>query len=414
MLNTQLIMGLEEYEVLDVKPGQITLVKAKSPGNRVCIYCQKDGCRIKDTVERNVKFARVHQTIIVLEVEAKKLYCKTCKRSFHERLPGVLPRYRGGEAFRQQVFEDHQAGHTQKHLSRTHKVGESTIGRWNRSYLIKRNKETQSARLVCPKVMGIDEHFFTRKKGYATTFVDLKGRKVFDIVLGRSEESLRDYVLKLQGRDRVEVVTIDLSEPYRALIKKYFPNAKIVADRFHVVRTVYRAFMKVWREIHPEVSYNRGLLTLIRKASHRLSEEQKKNLDSYLNSEPILKILYEKREEILAKIRLKSIGEYGAREHIKEYLQLVDDLHSSPWPPLQQLGRTLKSWSEEIVRMWRFKRNNGMTEGFHNKMELISRRAYGFRNFQNYRMRVLALCGWDGLFAYRGRSSIQKLNRLTQ
>ncbi|MBZ5606305.1 MAG: transposase, partial [Acidobacteriia bacterium] len=56
------------------------------------------------------------------------------------------------------------------------------------------------------------------------------------------------------------------------------------------------------------------------------------------------------------------------------------------------LGQTLQSWSQEIAAMWRFTRNNGITEGFHTKMELLSRQAYGFRNFQNYRMRVKVLC----------------------
>jgi len=59
---------------------------------------------------------------------------------------------------------------------------------------------------------------------------------------------------------------------------------------------------------------------------------------------------------------------------------------------LVTLGDTLYSWSEEIVRMWRFTRSNGITEGFHNKMETINRQAYGFRNFENYRMRVQVLC----------------------
>ena len=46
-----------------------------------------------------------------------------------------------------------------------------------------------------------------------------------------------------------------------------------------------------------------------------------------------------------------------------------------------------------IIRMWRFTRNNGITEGFRRKMKLIQRRAYGFRNFENYRLRVLIECG---------------------
>ena len=60
--------------------------------------------------------------------------------------------------------------------------------------------------------------------------------------------------------------------------------------------------------------------------------------------------------------------------------------------PLVQLGQTLSARSEEIVAMWRFTRNNGINERFHNKMELINRQAYGFRNFQNYRLRVKVLC----------------------
>ncbi len=56
---------------------------------------------------------------------------------------------------------------------------------------------------------------------------------------------------------------------------------------------------------------------------------------------------------------------------------------------MQTLADTLESWQEEIVRMWRFIRNNGITEGFHTKMELIQRRAYGFRSFENYKLRVV-------------------------
>ena len=60
---------------------------------------------------------------------------------------------------------------------------------------------------------------------------------------------------------------------------------------------------------------------------------------------------------------------------------------------LVQFGETLHAWRGEIALMWRFTRNNGITEGFHNKMELMNRQAYGFRNFENYRLRVRVLCG---------------------
>jgi transposase len=59
---------------------------------------------------------------------------------------------------------------------------------------------------------------------------------------------------------------------------------------------------------------------------------------------------------------------------------------------LVALGHTLHAWREEIATMWRFTRNNAITEGFHNKIEVLSRQAYGFRNFQNYRLRVKVMC----------------------
>jgi transposase len=66
-------------------------------------------------------------------------------------------------------------------------------------------------------------------------------------------------------------------------------------------------------------------------------------------------------------------------------------LRQAGFPSLAQLGETLHSWQREIAAMWRFSRNNGITEGFHNKMALINRQPYGFRNFENYRRRVKVL-----------------------
>ncbi|MGL5743265.1 MAG: transposase, partial [Legionella sp.] len=55
--------------------------------------------------------------------------------------------------------------------------------------------------------------------------------------------------------------------------------------------------------------------------------------------------------------------------------------------------KTLGAWKDEVARMWRFSKSNGITEGCHRKMKLIQRRAYGFRKFENYIVRVKVLCG---------------------
>ena len=268
----------------------------------------------------------------------------------------------------------------------------ATVERWYQSYVRRRVSELSGR--TCPQVLGIDEHFFTRKKGFATTLVDLRNHKVFDVVLGRSEPSLRRYLSRLPGRENVKVVVMDLSETYRQIVRKYFPNAQIVADRFHVVRLVNHHFLKLWQQQDPVGRKHRGLLSLMRRHEWNLSGEQQDRRARYLEDYPVLKALYFAKQRLMRFLLLKTLNAKRARRLLPQFLARIEQFADSP---AKALAETLRSWLEPIVRMWRFSKSNGITEGFHTKMEMISRRAYGFRNFENYRLRVLALCGWDGV-----------------
>ena len=179
------------------------------------------------------------------------------------------------------------------------------------------------------------------------------------------------------------------------LMQRYFPNAKIIADRFHVIRLVNHHFLKMWQQHDPVGRKNRGLLSLMRRHQWNLKFEQKINLNEYLDQYPVLKAMYEAKQKLNSILLTKNIRAKGARELIPKLMDLIDQFANSP---VKALAQTLQSWLEPIVRMWRFSKSNGITEGFHTKMEMMSRRAYGFRNFENYRLRVLAHCGWNGVF----------------
>ena len=85
----------------------------------------------------------------------------------------------------------------------------------------------------------------------------------------------------------------------------------------------------------------------------------------------------------------KEVKKETCIEKLKEQVWLL--LNDAP-PVFQKLGKTLRLWFEPIIRMWRCTKSNGITEGFHRKMKLIQRRGFGYRNFQNYRLRVLVEC----------------------
>ena len=326
-----------------------------------------------------------------LQFESRKWRCRSCDTSFWQRFPGILPRRRATEPYRKFVSLRHWDGIDRKRLSEREKIGSATVERWFKGYLGLKLKEREGAH--CPKMLGIDEHFFSRKAGYATTFCDLGGNKVYDVVLGRSEASLEGYLGRMKGKEKVEMVCIDLSTTYRSLVRKHFPKARIVADRFHAVRLVNHHFLTCWKQIDPIGSRNRGLLSLMRRHPKNLkSPEQKERLDRYLEENPVLGEIYRFKQKLMELLLFKTRNHQSCKRLIPRLLKAIRELQDSHLDPLVTLGETLDSWKEEIVTMWRFTKNNGITEGFHNKMETLSRKAYGFRNFESYRLRVRVMC----------------------
>ena len=177
------------------------------------------------------------------------------------------------------------------------------------------------------------------------------------------------------------------------MIRRYFPNARIVADRFHVIRLVQHHFLELFRQIAPEVKKHRGFLAALRKRPERLSLAQRDRLRELFAAHPALRPIYDQMQRLCAVLRQRHQTVRQCRRLAPRLIKLTDQLARSGFAALAILAKTLSSWQAEIACMWRFTKNNGITEGFHRKMKLIQRRAYGFRNFQNYRLRVIAQCG---------------------
>jgi len=390
------IKQLHLIKTIKYSTGLIEVV-CRPKGRACCRNCKSTKVRSKGKFNRRLKHMIALGKVVTLNIKVRKLKCLNCHRQLRQFIPGVLPRKRATEKFRQEVFALHYSGISAKDLSKSHGVSEATVGSWS-VYFLKRKVKERARPDSCPQYIGIDEHFFTKKKGYATTFADIKNHSIFDVQLGRSQKSLHAYLSKLKGREQTKVICMDLSETYRSIARKYFPNALILADRFHVIRLVQHHFQKLWRELDPDCKNNRGLISLWRRNRKNMTKEQSLNFNKYLKNIPGLEIIDSVQQKLLKILRLRNLTPSQWKKSAKVFLQIIDDLECSKFYHLQKLARTLKSWKNEIARMWRFNKNNSITEGFHNKMELITRRAYGMRNFNNYRLRVLALCAWKGDF----------------
>ncbi len=250
------IIGLPGIELESAVGERGIEVYARTSLRPPCVHCGGARTRIKASFNRRLKHTRQGSRLMHLHIRSRKFLCLLCRRYFNLRIPGVLPRKRSTESFRQEVYEKHHGGISQRFLSRTHGIGEATVERWYHDFTVYRVKELQGR--CAPKVIGIDEHFFTRKDGYATTLCDLGNHKVYDVILGRSALSLQQPLERISERYRTRVAVMDLSETYRQIVKTHFPNALIVADRFHVIRLVNQHFLKAWQLIDPVGRKNRG------------------------------------------------------------------------------------------------------------------------------------------------------------
>jgi len=392
LTNDEVVLGLPHYQITAIQriSGEVR-IGARYTGPQSCPHCHSQQLRSKGWFSRLVRHENFGLRHCRLEIAAQKWHCRSCGRHFRQRLPGILPGQHASEPFRQAVFRQHLDGISRRRVSQREAIGAATVERYFRHGLQRQFSQRHSPQ--CPRLLGIDEHFFTRRLGFATTLCDLQNHRIYDVVLGRSQAALDAYFQHLQGKHRLRLVCMDLSSSYRALVQKHFPQARIVADRFHVIRLINHHFLSCWREIDPLGAKHRGLISLMRRHRHNLQPEQFANLQAYFARFPVLDQIYRFKQRLCYLLLKKHRTRKQCVRLIPRFLKAIHQLRQSGLPQLMQLGDTLHSWSQEIATMWRFTRNNGITEGFHNKMETISRQAYGFRNFQNYRLRVKVLCG---------------------
>jgi transposase len=391
LFSLESLLGLPHYEITRFEHnGPDVVIWARYTGPRSCPCCAGLRLRNRGQIHRRVRHVSWASERVWLVAEGHRWRCRDCGKQFRERFPGLLKAQRATEAFRFKVFRDHWDGINRSRVGKREKIASATVERYAKHFL--RRLAAERSGSPCPQVLGIDEHFFSRRQGYATTFCDLKNHSVYDVVLGRSEKALEEYLQRLEGKDQVRIVCMDLAPVYRAIVRKHFPQARIVADRFHVIRLINQHFLACWRDIDPTAAKNRGLVSLMRRHYRNLKPDQQLRLQAYLASVPALEPIYAFKQRLCGLLSLKHRTRKQCENLIPGFLRAIDQLRQARLPQLVTLGETLHSWASEIATMWRFRRNNGITEGFHNKMEVLQRQAYGFRNFNSYRLRVKVLC----------------------
>ena len=184
MNNSEILLGLPAYQITDITMQKgVVRFFARHTGPVSCPHCNSNSLRNKGSYRRSVRHENWGQRTCILELQVSRWQCRGCGRYFRQQLPGILPRQRASEAYQQIIYQQHLDGINRSRLGRREKIGAATVERYFRKGLKRQFREWHAPR--CPQILGIDEHFFTRRKGFATTLCDLKNHRVYDVVLGR-------------------------------------------------------------------------------------------------------------------------------------------------------------------------------------------------------------------------------------
>lgn len=241
------------------------------------------------------------------------------------------------------------------------------------------------------KRLGIDEIALKKGQGqYIVILVNLDTSKPIGFVQSRKQLDIREVLQRwgTQVLEQIVEVSIDMSGNYKGLVRELLPNAVITVDRFHVMKVVNeelelaRINIKKAAESLDTTAKKQLKATLhqskyvLLKSKDDLTPEQQLKLEAIPQVSPLLARMHSLKEEF------REIFE-SSQDWADGTLRLLDWLASAQADFKKSVG-TISRWFGEIVGDFEQGTTNGVVEGINNKLKLIKRSGYGFRNFDNF------------------------------
>ena len=248
--------------------------------------------------------------------------------------------------------------------------------------------------------MNWDEYSF--KKGKISFIAqDFDSRKIVAILDGRTQATIRNHFLRYsrQVRSRVKVITMDMFSPYYDIARKLFPSAKIVLDRFHIVQHLSRAMnhlriqiMNQFDRRSHEYKALKRYWKLIQQDSRKLSDKRfyRPTFQSHLTNKEVLEKLLSYSQELILHYNLYQLLLFHFQEkQTDHFFSLIDETISSVNPIFQTIFKTFLKDKDKIMNALELPYSNAKLEATNNLIKVIKRNAFGFRNFDNFKTRIL-------------------------
>jgi len=382
------LYNFEGFSFSEICKENSVIIHLKKKGKTgICPVCNKKRRKVIEIRERKIRDMNLNKEKCFIVFEAYRIKCKCGYRSM-EKLNFVLPNEMITERFAEQIFELCEKMSI-KDAAKFSMINWRTAKRIDKKKLQERFKNLDN---INPTRIGVDEIAHEKGHKYLTIVRDVDAGVIW-VGEKRKKETLDQFFQEL-GKEKSKNITVavmDMWDPYIASIKDNTP-ADIVFDKFHISKKINEAvdnirkreFAKADKEERINMKHKRFLILYRNK---NLNKEQEKDLNELMEQN---KNLY---ESYLLKEQALNIFERKQRNvALRKLENWKKNVHESKIEEFQKLLKTLEHYWYGIENYFTHHVTNGASEGYNNKINIIKRRAYGFKDIEYFKLKILQSC----------------------
>ena len=387
------VLGVHGYQVAQVEQdeGRVLLHIEPQPHRICCPECGSRNVLGRGKKERWFRNLPIGQHCTWLIVNLPRVECRDCGLVRQIKLGIADPRRSYTRSFERYVLELSRYM-TIKDVAEHLGVSWDIVKDIQKRHLVKRYSKPKLKKV---KQIAIDEICIGKGYRYLTLVLDLKSGAILFVGEGKKAATLAPFWKRLKAsRAKIQAVAIDMSPAYEAAVSRHLPKAKIVFDRFHVVKLLNEKLTQLRRELYREATdvlkkeVLKGTRWLLLKRPENLDPKRNEGqrLQEALKLNESLAIAYYLKED------LRQLWEQWNKQVARNYLHSwYEQAMESGVRVLQAFARTLLAHQHGILAWYDYPISTGPLEGTNNKIKTLNRQHYGFRDQHFFTLKLYQL-----------------------
>src|SRR3954467_4467187 len=378
------------YTRTDYQGGQVLFTIRHDPETCRCSACGSPQVQSRGRVERRFRTVPIGSRATFVVLPVPRVECQACGVVRQVKIPFADPRRSYTRSFERYALELGRRM-TIRDVARHLGVGWDVIKDIQKRDLSRRYAKPKLKHL---RRIAIDEISIAKGHRYLTVVLDLDSGAVVFVGDGKGADALKPFWKRLRGsKAKIEAVAMDMSPAYRQAVSTHLPAAKIVFDRFHVMKLFNEKLSDLRRALHREATdvlqkkVLKGTRWLLLKAAENLDEEkdEKTKLEALALNKSLATAYYLKED-------LRQFWEQPGKKFGTVFLDgWIKRAEASGIKMLQQMAKTLAAHRSGLLAYYDVMITSGPMEGTNNKIKTMKRQAYGFRDKEFFKLKILAI-----------------------